>query len=122
MTRLGFIQAEDMSGVILATFWCDRHKQAFRLEERATYLKKYWAAEADPPATARDPADGSAVDWNTTFGEGDDKTPRAIHVGKSRKTGRYLAYEHDKGVYFPDAALLKRINDSEDPVPNKQKE
>lgn len=122
MRQLGFRHPDDMSGVIFKTFWCDRHKQEFRLEERATYYRKYWAACADPPSMARDLADGSAVDWDTQFGEGDEKTPRVIHVGKSRKTGRYLAYEHDKGVYVPDEALLKRINDSEDPGPQKAKE
>jgi hypothetical protein len=123
MNKLGFHHPDDMSGVILATFWCKRHKKDFRLKERAAYYADYWKAAADPPETARDPKDGSEVDWNISFGDGDDKTPRQIHVGKSQKTGRWLAYEHDKGVYEPDAALMKRIKDSEssDPFPAKEK-
>jgi hypothetical protein len=81
-------------------------------------------AAANPPETAKDPKDGSAVDWNMSFGaDSEDKTPRLIHVGKSKKTGRWLAYEYDKGVYEPDAALLKRITDSEtsDPFAPEEK-
>lgn len=112
MNNLGFHHPDDMSGVILETFWCRRHKQDFRLKERAAFYAAYWKAAADPPETAKDPKDGSEVDWNMSLGAGDDKRPRQIHVGKSKKSGRWLAYEYDKGVYVPDAALLKRITDS----------
>lgn len=113
MKKLGFHHPDDMSGVILETFWCKRHKQDFRLKERAAYFDAYWKAAADPPETAKDPKDGSDVNWNLSFLAGDEKTPRQIHVGKSKKTGRWLAFEYDKGVYEPDAPLLKRINDSQ---------
>jgi len=113
MKKLGFTRPDNMSGVILETFWCKRHQKDFRLKERAAFYAAYWKVAADPPQTAKDPKDGSEVDWNMSFGaDSDDSTPRQIHVGKSKKTGRWLAYEFDKGVYEPDAALLKRITDS----------
>ncbi|MBK8091050.1 MAG: hypothetical protein IPK32_03375 [Verrucomicrobiaceae bacterium] len=108
MNKLGFHHPDDMSAVILETFWCKRHKKDFRLKERAAYYEAYWKAAADPPRSARDPKDGSVVDWNMSFGAGEDESPRQIHAGKSMKTGRWLAYEYDKGVYEPNAALLKR--------------
>lgn len=117
MNKLGFHHPDDMSGVILETFWCKRHNKDFRLKERAAFNEAYWKAAANPPETAKDPKDGSKVEWNMSFGAGDDKSPRQIRVGKSKKTGRWLAYEHDKGVYEPDAALLKRIKDSESSDP-----
>jgi hypothetical protein len=40
MRELGFIHPDDMSGVILGTFWCKRHGQDFRLKERAEASKK----------------------------------------------------------------------------------
>jgi hypothetical protein len=68
--------------------------------------------------SARDPKDGSEVVWKMGFSSGlDEKTPRQIHVGWSKRTGRWLAYEHDKGVYEPDAALLKRITELAKPDP-----
>ena len=111
MNKLGFHHPDDMSGVILATFWCKRHMKDFRLQERAAYYEVYWKAAADPPKTAKDPKDRSDVEWNMSFGDGDEKTPRQIHVGRSKKTGRWLAYEYDKGVYEPDAILLERITE-----------
>ena len=41
MKELGFTHADDMSGTILATFWCKRHGQEFRLAERAARYKAY---------------------------------------------------------------------------------
>jgi len=42
MEELGFTHPDDMSDVILATFWCKRHGQDFRLGERAAEYKRYW--------------------------------------------------------------------------------
>jgi hypothetical protein len=113
MRKLGFIHPDDISAVILATFWCKRHGKDFRLKERADYYAAYWKAEADPPPTAKDPKDGSEIDWSVSLRAGDKKTPQEIHVGRSKKTGRWLAYEYNKGVYVPGAELQKRINESD---------
>ncbi|MEN6426678.1 MAG: DUF6794 domain-containing protein [Phycisphaerales bacterium] len=40
MRELGFTHPDNMSGVILGTFWCKRHGQDFRLQERAVASKK----------------------------------------------------------------------------------
>jgi hypothetical protein len=40
MQELGFTHPDAMSGVILGTFWCKRHGQDFRLEERAAAYRK----------------------------------------------------------------------------------
>ncbi len=40
MQELGFTHPDDMSSVIFATFWCKRHGQDLRLEERAAAHKK----------------------------------------------------------------------------------
>ena len=42
MRELGFVHADDMSSVIMGTFWCKRHGKPFRLEERAAYFAAYW--------------------------------------------------------------------------------
>ncbi len=105
MNKLGFHHPDDMSGVILETFWCKRHGKDFRLKERADYYETYWKGAADPPETAKDPQDQSVIEWKFSFG--------AIHVGKSKKTGRWLAYEYDKGVYLPTPEIKKRITDHE---------
>jgi hypothetical protein len=40
MQGLGFTHPDNMSGVILATFWCKRHGQDFRLRERAAGYRR----------------------------------------------------------------------------------
>lgn len=101
MNKIGFHHPDDMSGVILRTFWCKRHEKDFRLKERAAYYDAYWKAEAAPPTTAVDPSDGSAIEWRGSTSIDDPKAPRAIHHGKSKKTGRALDYEIGKGVFVP---------------------
>ncbi len=114
MKKLGIQHPDGMSSTILGTFWCRRHHKDYKvwLQEQEAYAAAMKKAFADPPKSAKDPKDGSKVDWSKTFdGDSDEKKPRMIHAGKSKKTGRWLAYEYDKGVYEPDAGLLKRITD-----------
>lgn len=53
MKELGFIHPDDMSGVILNTFWCKRHGKDFRLKERAAEYKAYWKKEENRTPKAR---------------------------------------------------------------------
>ena len=65
-----------------------------------------------PPEGTKDPRDGAKIDWENFLKTGDDKNLRAIWYGKNKKTGRWMAYEYDKGVYEPDEELAKRFIDS----------
>jgi len=40
MEALGFEHPDNMSGVILSTFWCKRHGEDFRLDERAEEIRR----------------------------------------------------------------------------------
>jgi hypothetical protein len=44
MQALGFTRPDDMAKVILATLWCKRHDQPYRLKERAAEYAAYWEA------------------------------------------------------------------------------
>ena len=113
MNELGFTHPDDMSGVILETFWCKRHGTEFRLKERADYYARFWKGAADPPESAKDPQDSSEIEWAFSIGFGDDKPPRRIHIGNNKKNGRMLAYEYDKEVYVPEKAILDHIAEFE---------
>ena len=54
MRKLGFTHPDDMSAVILETFWCKRHGKEFRLEERAKYYAAYWKAARKAKADKTD--------------------------------------------------------------------
>ena len=110
MKKLGFKNADSMSSAILWTFWFKRHNQDYNgwIKQQAAQIAAYEKSTEPPPNSAKDPKDGSEIDWCKTF-----ETIVQIHVGKSKKTGRWLAYVPDKGVYEPDAEFLKIITDEE---------
>jgi hypothetical protein len=53
LKALGFTHPDDMSSVILKTFWCKRHGKDFRLKERAEYYAAYWEAQRKASHKAR---------------------------------------------------------------------
>ena len=61
MRELGFVLPDDMSGVILGTFWCKRHGQDFRLEERAAASKKSMDAALKAREEEKDRAEKAKV-------------------------------------------------------------
>ncbi|MGJ8655166.1 MAG: DUF6794 domain-containing protein [Akkermansiaceae bacterium] len=108
MQSLGFIHPDHMSGVILETFWCKRHGKDLRIKERVALYAALRKENKWPGDEVVDPDDKSIVDWNLAFG-GEGRPHRMIYIGKSRKTGRWLAFENPTGVYIPGKDLLKRI-------------
>ena len=110
MRDLGFTHADDMSSVILESLWCKIHNKPYRIQEKVEYYKAYWKENSTPPETATDPQDGAEVVWDRSFGA-EGRLHRTIHLGRSVKTNRWLAYEHTVGVYLPDKKIQKVIDD-----------
>ncbi len=108
---LGFTHPDDMSTVILETFWCKRHRQPFRLKARAEAFELYWCSQEKPGDDITDPRDGSAIKWAsfTLHTETSEGEMYSIHAGQSRETKQWVAHDCIKGVYIPDEALLTRI-------------
>ena len=109
MRDLGFIHADDMSGVILKTFWCKRHGKDFRIKERVEYYKAYWAENKWPDKNAVDPEDKSEVNWSRAY-EAEGRLHRTIYIGRSKGSGRLLAFENPRGVYVPDKKLIEALS------------
>ena|SRR6185436_15026447 len=108
--RLGVHHPEDMSVIILATFWCHLHSLPLRLEERVAYYRE-WARVHVEPKDMRCPQDGSPleiVQWVES--EGADRRPHCVHVARCKKGNHTWAYDVDKGLYKPDADLMRRMN------------
>lgn len=78
-------------------------KDLRKLEEASPYPPKY------PTEEHRDPSDGSRIEWENFIETGSETDSRLIWYGKSRESGNWMAYEHEKGVYAPDSELLKKI-------------
>ncbi len=112
LRKKGFNHPDDMSSVILNTFWCKRHNKPFDLKARAEAYDLYWRSQKKPGADIKDPRDSSDIQWaNFTLSL---QTPNGhgytVHVGKSKTTGAWVAYDCIKGAYAPDDTLLGRIN------------
>ena len=96
MKELGFLYADEMSGVILATLWCKRHGRDFRLEERAAEYKKYREEQESRTPKAR------AALWERLIGLDFEKrqVPMVpIVVRKRGVRGRFVSSFRD-GVFL----------------------
>lgn len=79
---------DDMSGIILDTFWCKLHHQPFRFDERAKYYQEYWRSMEKPKGGS--PADGARIAWVVTQGSGTG----TAHLGISTSDHSNWRYEY----------------------------
>lgn len=92
--NLGIYHPDDMSGIILDTFWCKLHNQPFRLKQRIEYYQEYWRSMEEPKGGS--PKDGAKIVWVITKGSGKG----VVHLGISisdKSFWRYV-YGGDKGI------------------------
>lgn len=88
---IGVQLADDMSSIILDSFWCKLHNQPFRLQERVLYYQAY--LEANLPPQGMNPKNGAKIDWlsiRPPKNNGDYKNSRSpeqfkgtLHLGVS---------------------------------------
>ncbi|MBI5819971.1 MAG: hypothetical protein HZA88_13385 [Verrucomicrobia bacterium] len=105
--ELGIHHPDDMSGIILTTFWRRLHNQPLRLDEQVAYYKAYWE-RVTVPDNLRTPS-GATIEFDQSYGRGTEANPRTIHVGKSAD-GSVWVYEHGKGLQ-PMSAEIQKIVD-----------
>jgi len=51
LEELGLLHPDDMSGVILNSFWCKRHGTEYDLQAAVAAYKKYWSVMAEERTT-----------------------------------------------------------------------
>src|ERR1044072_28190 len=75
---IGIFHPDDMSGIILTSFWRHLHSQPLKLEEQVSRYQKYWKVNAEPKKK-NCPLDGSLIEVTISLDESDDEDePRAI--------------------------------------------
>lgn len=106
--QLGVNHPDDMSGIILATFWCKLHDKPFRLKQKIAYYQEYWRKEEKPKATS--PKDGAKIAWLITIGGVEGPI---LHLGISTSDHSYWRYESgtDRGI---EPATLKDTKELDD--------
>jgi hypothetical protein len=106
---LGIYHPDDMSGIILTSFWRRLNGKHLGLKEQIADYKEYWRLHAEPK-NKRCPEERSTLvisQWIND--ESADGKLRVIHIGRCKRRGHLWVYEADRGWYKPDAALRKRI-------------
>jgi len=93
---LGLTHPDDMSSVILTSFWRRLHNQPLRVEEQIKHHQDYWRA-ALPPDKSSNPKCPSGIDitmsWNPPATTGGF---RSVHMGKCCPDGVVWSYEVDR--------------------------
>jgi hypothetical protein len=103
---MGLEHPDDMSGVILTSFWRHLHDRPLDVEGQVRKYQLYWhyAKHPDPLSNPRCP---SGIEIMLSLGpEPGGKLPRAVHMGKCCSDSQVWAYEADRGWYPPDATQL----------------
>lgn len=106
--QLGIHHPDDMSGIILDTFWRRLHNQPLRLDERIAFYQAYWQA-SNLPENLKAPS-GELLDFNTSYHRGTDERQRVIHIAKG-SDGTAWTYEHGKGLQPMSPETQKVIDD-----------
>jgi hypothetical protein len=92
--NIGIYHPDDMSGIILDTFWCHLKGKPHRLEERITYYQEYWKSMERPKEGS--PIDGAKIRWVIIK----DSGKGTVHLGLSvsDKTGWRYEYGSGRGI------------------------
>ena len=86
--KLGVRHPDDMSGIILDTFWCNVHGRPFRLDERVRDYQAYRRSMETPKTGS--PKDGARIAWVITRGS----EPGTVHLGLSTSDHSYWRYDY----------------------------
>lgn len=108
--KIGIDNADDMSGIILDSFWRHLHSKPIKLKEQVASYQMFWKVNREPKQR-KCPLDGSLIVIGLGFDESTRTKPRMIHIGKCQKDHLW-AYEWNKGWYRPNASMTKEINKS----------
>lgn len=99
--ELGITHPDDMSGIIIGTFWCHLNEKPLKLAERVRFYQEYWLYNT-LPKDAVSPIDGGPIDFflSTHCNDSESKSC-TLHLGIGKTDGLPWAYKHGKGIYRP---------------------
>lgn len=100
--RLGIDHPDDMSAIILKTFWCKLHQKPFKLERRIASYQEYWNSMERPRGGS--PKDGAEISWLVIKGEGRG----TVHLGISLSDQSRWRYEYGSGRGIEPATKAER--------------
>lgn len=107
---IGIFHPDDMSGIIIESFWRNLNKRLIQLEKQVEYYQEYWKYNM-PAENAVSPIDGSAIDFISSHPCEDTTISEhcMVHFGVSKSDGTPWAYQYGKGVFEPSETEKKSI-------------
>ena len=99
---LGLEHPDDMSGVILDSFWRYLREEPLQVEEQVEKYQSYWRVAKQPDPSSNPQCLTSIEIVLGLHREFPDGSPRIIHMGKCCSDGQVWSYETDRGWYLPD--------------------
>lgn len=88
---IGIFHPDDMSGIILDTFWCELNNKPQRLNKKIAYYQEFWKSQETPKEGS--PKDGAKISWVITQGSGKE----TVHLGISHSDNSFWRYAYSKG-------------------------
>ena len=101
--KAGIFHPDDMSGIILTSFWRHLNGKPIHLKEQVSPYQAYWKASAEPRILKCLKCGGEIKLEGSMGGRG--ATTRQIHLGTCQRCKRLWAFEYDKGWYLPSKQI-----------------
>jgi hypothetical protein len=89
--QLGIFHPDDMSGIIIETFWSKLNNKPQKLDEKIEFYQEYWKSQETPKEGS--PRDGAKISWVITQGRGKE----TVHLGISESDISFWRYAYSKG-------------------------
>ncbi|MCP4259991.1 MAG: hypothetical protein GY774_21125 [Planctomycetes bacterium] len=96
--NIGIYHPDDMSGIIIESFWYDVNGKTYPLKERISEFQEYWKSMETPEEGS--PIDGAKITWLITQHTKDHSPKGTVHLGLSisDKTGWRYEYGSGRGI------------------------
>ncbi len=102
LQKLGLHNPDDMSGLILTSFWRYLHDRPLGVQEQVQKYRRYARAARIPDRGSNSQCPSGIEIVLSLYRVREDGSPRMIHMGKCCPDARVWSYELDRSWHPPD--------------------
>jgi hypothetical protein len=101
------LHSDDYHSILLESFINRINSKELKLDDDIYRYALYWQENVDPPYKIS-PEGGGKINWIWKISS-NERNDGIIHVGVDNISRRFICYEWNKGVYYPEGDSLERI-------------
>ncbi len=105
--EIGIHHPDDMSAIILDTFWCRINDKPLKLEQRITFYKQYWKVRL-PPERKTYPEQKLRNIGSSFYNTAQGRNSGCIQIFKNADSGKIWLYENGKGWKVAKKSFYKK--------------